>query len=427
MCKNLDLLNKIFPEKEKIFSLWENGLNNTKKANFFCACIIKAIEAFEQKDYLAFDAQTTSNCCHGMALFVKLLIECLSKVDVKKIHFKATQLKEQISMSGYNPEKDSIVRWIDWKVLVLTGLYVLASASILDPLRGRRTLPQNVKKIASVGTTYARDLMNSLQRFFSNLIANSYRQYDICESCTVSDVPIKLWKNYVDPKYFRTCARKITYAPCMYSTQVVLGFLINTNSKLAIVNDVLDYRERRIGKIVKLLEGNGKNGFNVVSNDRINELSLEERLEPIVVFGGCVFSDNPDIDELEKRLEAWLQNFSCLSLANDIHYPHFPNVSTDPNFDSTRVIPKEEEILYTLAKFSKVKGVSALDPSLYCVAHIFPSSLGQIVSPSAINIPPVPCSSNYFPKKILYLNKLLSKANNHPKQAFTNDHRLAQV
>ena len=98
-----------------------------------------------------------------------------------------------------------------------------------------------------------------------------------------------------------------------------------------------------------------------------------------------------------------LPHFQQLALACDTHYPQFPDVADDPNFDSTPIQPSETSLRKIIEEHSRIDGVSAQNPTFYCLSHIYSASLGQAIQVfSGRNLEALPswCSGNHLPKAL---------------------------
>ena len=175
--------------------------------------------------------------------------------------------------------------------------------------------------------------------------------------------------------YIRSDKRNVHYAPCIFSNQISLTHLASSKAKVALVNDIVDSHGQIKGRYVCLFQGNGKNKLVPIDET----LDAVNPHEPVVVFGGYVHSDTLTVEELSVNLAPWLHDFQKLMLACDLFYPQFPTVKDDPNFNSHPIFPKEQGLQDLFNTHSQVKGVSALDPTLYCASHIYPSSVEQIL------------------------------------------------
>lgn len=401
------ILNKLFSNPETLYEIWEKHISSSAHAIFFYRSLIRSIDAYLSQDYLAFDAHTTSNCCHGMALLSRLIIISIRNFNLLHLRDHADKLILEIERS-VNTEfslQSMSIKNIDWRLLVLLSLHVLTTVGEIDPQKGRRTLPQKLKEISPIGTMFADALSSHLQKYFSNKVAYSYEYYlkAINNEFNISGAPVKMWGQYIKPEYFRTSIRGVTFAPCLYSTQVVLAYLISYRVKLAFVNEIMNFNNELQGRYVRIFEGNGHNGFRLLTEKEISFFEPYDFYEPTIVFSGCAFLEYPDIKSIAFKLSSWIHQISNLILACDIFYPQFPKVTIDPNFNSTPIIPKEDILKNIIHEYSKVEGVSAENPSLFCLTHIFSASLGKILALLKGN-GVLPLSSIYFPHRLLKPN-----------------------
>lgn len=404
--KEEEMLVVLFPCPAEVYEIWENRITNLKQLNFFLCSLVKSIEDYANSKYLSFDAHTTSNCCHGMALLARFIFMALKHVELHLIKQWAEQVSSNICNQNIKCHSQFSIREVDWRIIVLVSLYVLTCCGDIDPKKGRRTLPQNLKNIAPIGTMFADILVSDLQKYFSNKVANSYQFYlnEIEDSFNISGASVKAWGKYVQPEYFRKSIRSITYAPCLFSTQIILAYLIKFRIKMAFINDLMDLENNHRGRYLQLFEGNGIDKFKLLNEQEISLFEPYDFHEPVIVFGGCSFSDNPNLDLISLKMLPWLNKITNLILACDVFYPQFPKVTIDPNFDSSPIVPKENFLKSILEDYSQIKGVSAEDPSLFCLTHIFACSLGQVIDFLNNGNASLPCSSIYFPYRLLKIN-----------------------
>ncbi len=353
--------------------VWEESLTTSEQRLFFFHAIMKSIDAYETRDYTLFDAHTTTNCCHGIAVFAREQVINLSYLDVEA-------LKKQclVKMNELQFDLNFIfdMQWIPQCLFNLTALYTLA---VTRKFIGKRmqTDANNLKDIYPVSSKFCRALTNKLRKMLSNIIAHRYKDLldGICPSTNLHEIPAQVWGRYVQPNYIRSDKRNVYYAPCIYSNQISLMHLAASEAKVALVNDIIGSDGQITGRFVCLLQGDGKNKLAPIDQS----LDTLNPHEPIIVFGGYVYSNTLTIEELSQKLAPWLQEFQKLMLACDLFYPQFPAVKDDPSFNSCPISPEEQELQDLFAKHSQVQGVSALDPTLYCASHIYPSSAEQIL------------------------------------------------
>jgi hypothetical protein len=163
----------------------------------------------------------------------------------------------------------------------------------------------------------------------------------------------------------------------MFSMQVVLAHLIFSRSKVAVVNDIYNSKEKLTKRHTRIIEGNGVNGFHPYSPES-NALTSCTLSEPVLVFSGCSYNEDPDWVCL--KMDEWIDKFPNLVLACDTFYPQFPKTHGDQVLQSDRILPNEEILKSLIGRHEQFNGVSASDPSLYCLNHISPASLEQVLS-----------------------------------------------
>ncbi len=59
-------------------NVWESHVASKNHAIFFCRLISRTVDVYFSKEYTFFDAHTTTNCCHGIALLARTLVLVLS-------------------------------------------------------------------------------------------------------------------------------------------------------------------------------------------------------------------------------------------------------------------------------------------------------------------------------------------------------------
>lgn len=346
----------------------------------FCYKVgIEAIETFLEKKYSLFDGLTTSNCCHGMALLVRELILLLEEINLEKIKEEGKQHLQFFIENFSNNEKFDY--WhIPEPLIDLICLFVLGIIRENCPEKGPRTITKKLKTVSPVGTKFCETIVGNLQKKISNCVADNYSYYlrKIKKSITVNAISVKKWGKYIQSNFIRTDRFGTKFASNIFSMQVLLAYLISAKAVIAIVNDLLDQEGRLRERFVCVLQGNGKDNFIEVTSEDLEELEKKSGM-PVVVFGGCVYSNDLDNEKFFFQIEPWIKNFPGLVLACDIFYPQFPKSNLDPDFDSSPICPQEAEINFVFNKYEKTEGVSAQNPSLFCLAHIYTESLSQIL------------------------------------------------
>lgn len=355
---------------------------NKEKLIFCYKAISRTLHAYLEGNYTAFDALTATTCCHGISLLVHHLIDELSQTDVEKILSELNKALEQIETITFCHLPDLIFfqkYCLPEPILMLTQIYLLSNIKEKNDRKGWRTVVQKLKEIAPISITSATTIINRLQSFYSNLVAESYINYflEIKADFVINTIPIGLWGKYIQEKYIKVDRRGRKYAPCLYSTQITLAYLIQHRLTIAVVDDIKfedgSFRERYI----RLLEGDGDSKLNLINIEDINSEKYNHK-KPVIVFGGCTHS-NKSIESIKNQLELWIQDFQGLVLASDTFDDQYPFVGDDPNFDNTPIEPHEIALKHILNKYKNTTGVSAQDPSIFCLTHIYAASLKQIV------------------------------------------------
>ena len=350
-------------ENVSIIEIIGDLAQSPKKVHFCYQIVERTLASLIKHEYSNFDAHTTSNCCHGMAVLVRELIHLAQEEDLDQIHNK---VQEKLQ----NSEEDPL--WLLPKSVVkLSQLYILNHILEITP-KGARSSHKKLLNIATVETKFCDKLVKNLQNYYGNLVAMRYENYlaGVSGKIKTCDVHIDLWGKYASNEYLRVDKRGLHYASSMYSMQVVLAHLIHSNAKIAVINDILD-STGQLTKYIRLLQGDGKGGFILIDED--NHQNFKN--EPIVVFGGCAKTANPE--HVPSQLDDWIHRFPNLVLAQDVSYPQFPKV--DEEFHSHPILPEEQILENLIEEHKKATGFSAKDPSLFYLSHIYTSSLQQIL------------------------------------------------
>lgn len=356
--------------------IWEKHITSNQKLLFFYRAIIKTIDACLAGEYTKFDGHTTTNCCHGIALLASKLVCSVLQLDLMKIK---QLLNEKVTQVESNPpESLTLEENISQELLLLMSLYVLAATRDFTSEKKMRTEAKKLREISHVGVEFCWQLVNVLKKHVSNMVAYSYQSFvdEIPSSILVNGIPVSVWGNYVSHNYIRVDKRGIYYTSCVFSTQVVLGFLLFSGAKIAFVNDIFDSNKSFIGRHIYVLEGDRKKSFKILSE---GDLKTSNKKEPTIVFAGYAYTNNLDAQQLPFGLNSWINNFPGLMLACDAVYPQFPKVHDDLEFDSSPVLPQEENLQRVLYNHATVQGVSASDPSLFCSSHTYCASLEQVL------------------------------------------------
>ncbi len=344
----------------------------------FCyQALLNTIDSVLAKRYTDFDGHTTSNCCHGMALLSWHLIQMVLELDLHELrqeYERGVQYLEQhncaktpLPCTGHAP-----------KALVnLACLYILYFTKESDPVKGGRTVTKKLKELAPISTKLSTQITHRLQQHLSNWIASQYSLYldDLDETMVISEASIRSWGKYINTDWIRSDKRGIKHASTLFSMQVFLAYLSQFKGKIALINDIQDDHGNMKERFIFLFEGNGEGAFKPISENQIDH----SKEDPIIVLGGCSHSDHPNQDSLLLKLQPWLEKLPQLILACDTFYPQFISIRDDTEFDSNPIIPEEKFIQDLITSHSNISGVSAKDPSLYCLTHICTSSIAQIL------------------------------------------------
>ncbi len=364
----IHLIDPYHENKECLFS---------KEKLIFChRAVLKTIDSCLAGRYSDFDGHTTSNCCHGLALLSRLLINSVLELDLRGVEQEGKQKLEDIE--NCKDEKLPCQWWIPQSLVYLSSLFLLNFIKEFDPTKGFRTFTKKFRLIGPISMNLCKQISRDLQTYFANLVAERYAGYldDIPVGMEISGAPVAVWGKYISSDYIRMDQRGIKYASNLFSMQVSFAHLARFKAKVALINDIIDFQGNPKGRYVVVFEGDGEGGFRACS---LEEISLFDKNEPVVVFGGCVYSDHVNVEAISLLMQPWLENLSNLLLACDVFYPQFPKVADDPNFDSSPIAPEEELLKEIISGHLNCPGVSAADPSVYCAAHIFPASLGQVL------------------------------------------------
>lgn len=382
--------------------VWEKLIKTKEQYEFILEMVIKTIDHLKEGSYSKFDAQTTSNCCHGLSLFSQDLISTslsynleIVKDDIKKLLSKdifTTDFQLLLKKIGNIPSV-----FVD-----LTSLFILSFVVKIDPLKGRLTDRNKLNRRFNLSNKFCVKIVKELQKKLSNFVAESYYQLalDHYDKEWLNQTTVGMWANYLEPSELRVDKRGIKYAPCLYSMQVLLAELAYTDRILAIVSDLVDSNTLEIrDRYICLLKGNQGGKLIPLSDE---ELQGIDNSSPLVIFGGYTIGSAQNLNMVKFRIQPWTHQFPSLVLACDLHYPQFPSVNDDPSFDSTKIFPDKSNIARLFEELQIIPGFSAKDPSLFCLSHIFVSSLSEVNSAkqyrSADDFPPcfLPCEALDF-------------------------------
>lgn len=373
---------------------------NKDKLIFSYQVVLRTIDSCLAGKYDNFDGHTTSNCCHGMALLARHLIQEVIALDLNQLRREGEEKLQSIESSKANMQKCNW--WIPKSLLNLSCIYILNLIKERDPLKGGRTNRDKLKEIREISNTCCKRLVNDLQKRFANWIAVSYDLYykQVPKKMKVSGVPVELWGKYVCPSdHIRTNKQGIKCVSNLFSMQIFFAHLIRSRAKVALINDIRDVSGNLKERCVYLFEGDGDAHLKVIPEDKYTALRLFNQSEPIIVLGGCSYSKNLDKEGFDTLIQPWLDKLPRLLLACDVFYPQFVNVSDDPDFNRSPIVPEEESLRKLIDAHSKVSGVSLDDPSFYYAAHIFPASLHQVFKVIRGEEGELPLS--YIPSKVL--------------------------
>lgn len=352
----------------------EDGVSLSFDKLLFCLrSAIGALSSYEAGRYVDFDALTTTTCCHGLSIYLRCILVDISRYDVKKM--LEDLRKQEILALEKQRIADSL---LPEELIRLVQLYILCFIKEKDLETGWITNKKKIKEISSIPTRFGERLIKKIQKYFSNLIAERYSVYaDILRSeSDASKGMVSLWSKYVQPEYIRVDTGGRKYTSNLFSMQVALRYLSHSRARIALVNDIKSLTGIRKAYHVHFLEGNGT---NLVPCDISPESHGSNPVEPIVVFGGCSYSDDLHPKFVEFRLGPWLQKFQSLVLACDTFYPQFPKVRGDSAFNSAPIVPSEPSLIEEIEKYSNISGVSATDSSLFCLSHIYVASLKEVL------------------------------------------------
>lgn len=336
----------------------------SEEALIFCTqAVMRTIDAVLERRYSDFDAHTVSNCCHGMSVMTCRLIASALEHDLREIRAEGDK------------------KWRNWHIpgmlIELTKLYLLAFIKEVDVRKGTRTNAKKLRLIAPMRNQRCVRLVKKLQKEYSNAVANSYYAYvrELNPCMVVSGAPVAMWGRYVHPEELRMDQRGSQYASNLFSMQVLLAYLIQMKSKIAVINDLMGGNGEKRGRYVRILQGDGKKEMKKLTKAEALKFHPEE---PVVVFGGCAYSEELTLSSLSLRLKPWINQFTSLVLTCDVFYPQFPEVKDDIDFDGRAIVPEEKILQMIIAKHAQREGFSAEEPTVFCLSHIYPASLGQI-------------------------------------------------
>ncbi len=355
---------------------WNRFLKSQNHADLFLKLVMRTLESLFSADYCAFDAHTTSNCCHGIALITLEIIEQLKHPNYSNQLMLLRKKIQCLSDSKKIPSCSDLVKLIPQGLLDLCSLYTLTFTKEIHPDRGRLTKPSNLQKISPVSVNFCNRLIHALQKLLSNVAVGAFKDFlgvAVRGGIKTCGIPVNYWGQYVSEQYIRIDKNGINYSSCLYSMQIALAYLISKRGKIGIVNDNVMEGSNEKKRIVHFLIGDQKGSFKLLTKSDY----IDRNHDPVVVFGGCSITSDQRLTYMH-RMTPWIYNFPSLVLACDIHYPQFPENRGDPEFDSTPIVPEEEVLKNAIFQHSNIGGASYKDPSLFCLTHIYIASASHL-------------------------------------------------
>lgn len=374
----------------------QSSLPQKNQLSFYYRAIIKAIDSLQNRVYSDFDAHTTSNCCHGLAIYAREVL--LRALSLDLVHY---QNQAQDALLDNSISDSPVILTFPRVLIEACRLFICSLIRIEDPLCPGRNVSDSSKlqSLGNITRAFASKTSWSLQKYFSNLIAQRYSLL----SCTLPSsfilhgIPINLWGNYVSSNHLRSDRKDVIYAPCLYSMQISLAFLSFHQAEIAVDNNVFSENAVPVDHFISILKGDGCGGFHLLPPQKASYWLSQAPADPIIVFGGSSFSSVRELKGLKTSFTNSLLNFPNLVLSCDAFYPQFPRVLDDPNFDNSPIRPLESELSEILNKAANISGVSAEDPSLFCLTHIYPASgrqLSRRIRGARDSLPSSPISAN---------------------------------
>ena len=151
-----------------IHKIWASHLNNSSNAIFLLRVILCTIDACLKKEYTAFDAHTTSNCCHGMSLLACNLISLTLKLNLHELR-RLCEQKIQDIVKNFNPNNIKVYEWIPEQLLGLSNLLILAFTREINEQKKLQTNVKKLKNISPIGTKFCRSIVSELKNIFLTL------------------------------------------------------------------------------------------------------------------------------------------------------------------------------------------------------------------------------------------------------------------
>ncbi|OGN64650.1 MAG: hypothetical protein A3E80_04300 [Chlamydiae bacterium RIFCSPHIGHO2_12_FULL_49_9] len=342
------------------------------KVHFTFLVFQRTLDSLINRRYSDFDAQTASNCCHGVALLGADLIHSIQHIDLNG-------LRQELIASHRNQGYQAPRSLID-----LAQLYVLNYVRRDDPAKGMITDYTRLSDIFNCNQKFFKQFTPALQKKYSNLVALRYQSISkqLPQQTSINQVPISVWGKYVASDHLRTNPRNTYLASSLFSTQVVLARLISTRSLVALVDYIYDDSKLLTKRVVKILKGDGKDNFLPLdlTDDEIKQIDA-----PVTVFDGYAFTSNPE--QVIQSLETWTKDFPSLVLAHETRYPQFPG-GYSADYDNKPITPDEQLLQNILDAHKSVPGVHCKDPSLWACCHIYLSSVEALVSTNPLTTSP---------------------------------------
>jgi hypothetical protein len=361
----------------------KKGNYSIEQITLFYQIALNTIDSVIEYKYINFDAHTTSNCCHGIALFSYEQIEQLGNVNLHSLRSElSTRIINIESLFHVNPT--SLLEFqIPLPVLNLMALYTLCFTKETNLEVGNRTNKRKLRTLCQVTTRFCEYFIDALQKHISNLIVERYSRYveRILEhkNFKIHGIHLKYWAKYASNNFLRIDSRGVKYAASMFSMRIIIASLIFKKSKIAIINDILDESGNLIDRITHIYIGDGSAGFKEINIETINK-NQNIPNEPILIFAGCCNLNQTKLVELQTLMDSWKNNLIDVLLACDLEYPHFPLVSSDPEFNNCKIIPEEPSLKFLLDNKLQANGYSIRDPSIFCLAHIYTADIHSVLS-----------------------------------------------
>lgn len=381
-------------------SVWKSVMTTKDNYQFLLHALIRTIDAYHKGEYSKFDAQTNTTCCHGVAVLASELIYKAKKIEFKKIREKI--LLELLLLDSQEEFSDieKSLEILPNELVDLCSLYVLSYGSEISPERGKYTSVKSLKNIFQTNKKFREKIIKTLQRAVSNIVAENYEKYldQIGWGAKVNNISTHMWGKYIRSKYLRTDIRKVKYASHVYSMQVLLSYLIVKKSNIAIIHDIIEMNGKLRKRNLYRLKGDGKSNFKVLTSAEYYSLEPLDLYQSTITFFG--FSYEKYKDESLDQFKKWLNDFPLLVLACDVNCSQFPEVKIDQNFNSNPIIPNEKSLRNSFQNCKTIKGTSLLDAHLFCLSHIFCSSIHELMF-EIYDTQKIPLSHHYIPEKMI--------------------------